>query len=313
MRRFEVASLISAHHLVEVWNSCLPSRFAIDEGLFVRLGRDDPNYLQGSSLVLLDGDEVLAFVEMKSSPSLLYSVADPNLVHIHSLGFRNISDGVELLQTALEGLEGSSIAFGTDNGHFWPGVPVEWREGFRVLEAVGFKPYGGEAVDVEADLGSLALNLEVLNVLDGDGVEFRRGGLADFNAANRFLEREFPGRWHFDVMCKMGSEPRDVLLLWMGEEVEGFAFTQSWKSTPSPIAGCVWCHDLGDCWGGLGPIGVSKSVRGQGFGGAVLVGALRALQESGVRRCAIDWTTLVDFYGKYGFKVSRRYQGMRRS
>jgi predicted N-acetyltransferase YhbS len=67
-------------------------------------------------------------------------------------------------------------------------------------------------------------------------------------------------------------------------------------------------HRLPRPWGQLGPIGVSQDTRGKGYGGALLDAGLRYLRDQGVRGCVIDWTDLVDFYGKFGFKPYRKYQ-----
>jgi predicted GNAT family N-acyltransferase len=74
------------------------------------------------------------------------------------------------------------------------------------------------------------------------------------------------------------------------------------------ICGAVWHLSLGEHWGALGPIGVSEAQRGAGHGGRLLQGALAELKHRGGRRCRIDWTTLTEFYGKYGFKVSQTYE-----
>jgi len=36
--------------------------------------------------------------------------------------------------------------------------------------------------------------------------------------------------------------------------------------------------------------------------------SLMQLKLHGVRGCMIDWTGLIDFYGKFGFKPYRQYQ-----
>ena len=59
---------------------------------------------------------------------------------------------------------------------------------------------------------------------------------------------------------------------------------------------------------GLGPIGVSEHVRGQGLGGRLLAASLHELAQGGARTCVIDWTSLVDFYGKFGFRPVRAYR-----
>ncbi|MEZ4581604.1 MAG: hypothetical protein R3A10_08195 [Caldilineaceae bacterium] len=53
---------------------------------------------------------------------------------------------------------------------------------------------------------------------------------------------------------------------------------------------------------------MTASKRGQGLETAVLDAGLRRLHNNGVNGCVIDWTDLVDFYGKFGFAPYRAYQ-----
>jgi predicted N-acetyltransferase YhbS len=53
---------------------------------------------------------------------------------------------------------------------------------------------------------------------------------------------------------------------------------------------------------------VSQERRGSGYGGALLDTGLSRLRDAGVAGCVIDWTTLLDFYGKFGFKPFRQYE-----
>jgi GNAT superfamily N-acetyltransferase len=59
--------------------------------------------------------------------------------------------------------------------------------------------------------------------------------------------------------------------------------------------------------GGLGPIGIVERLRGRGLGRAFLAASLDMLHARGVRDCVIDWTTLLDFYGAFGFRPWKTY------
>ncbi|MBV9470986.1 MAG: hypothetical protein JOZ57_17250, partial [Abitibacteriaceae bacterium] len=59
--------------------------------------------------------------------------------------------------------------------------------------------------------------------------------------------------------------------------------------------------------GGLGPVGMAAAHRKRGLGLAITAMAVWNLKQRGVRQMAIDWTSLVDFYGKLGFSVWKRY------
>jgi predicted N-acetyltransferase YhbS len=40
----------------------------------------------------------------------------------------------------------------------------------------------------------------------------------------------------------------------------------------------------------------------------VLDAGLRRLRDAGIAGCVIDWTGLLDFYGKFGFHPYRKYE-----
>ena len=309
MLRFEPAALVESDVLADYWNRRLPKKFRVDAQLIRMLGRHHMTYLHDASFVAFEGEELVGFIETKASPSELYSGPDPDLIHVHSLAFRDVEIGTSLITQVLGVFPSNTLVFGQDNGHFWPGVPLDWDEGRAVLDEMGFQPVGGESVDVERDLVDFE-PLKSVELFSRDGVDLKRGKPGDGAKLDAFMRQEFPGRWRYDVLQKFSKEPADLFLLWLGESVQGFAFTQTQATTEVPIGGAVWHHDLGENWGALGPIGVGQKVRGMGFGGALLAGSLDELKKGGVRRCIIDWTDLAEFYAKCGFEVTRRYQGM---
>ena len=126
-------------------------------------------------------------------------------------------------------------------------------------------------------------------------------------AVLEFFNRSFPGRWQFEFLefLREGGRRSDYMLLWTERGVDGFA-RLTLEDSERPIER-FHMRRLPRPWGQLGPIGVSDNWRGKGYGGALLDAGLRRLRECGVRGCVIDWTSLVDFYGKFGFKPYRQY------
>ena len=64
------------------------------------------------------------------------------------------------------------------------------------------------------------------------------------------------------------------------------------------------CRGRGDS---SAPSASARTRRGKGYGAALLDGGLRYLKDAGIAGCVIDWTGLLDFYGKFGFKPYREY------
>ncbi|MBN1921236.1 MAG: GNAT family N-acetyltransferase [Anaerolineae bacterium] len=132
---------------------------------------------------------------------------------------------------------------------------------------------------------------------------------ADRVALFEFLSHEFPGRWTFECQefFREGGRPSDWMLLWPVNAEQPAGFCQlTLEDSLRPIER-FYPHRLPHPWGQFGPLGVAASARGKGYGAAVVDGAARHLKHLGVRGCIIDWTSLTDFYGKFGFTPYRQY------
>ncbi len=175
------------------------------------------------------------------------------------------------------------------------------------LTVEGFSE-AGEVVDLERNLSDYKSHATppAVDIL-------RVGTDADIPAMNAFFDRsEFPARWKYDTMTKVSIEgPRCVFCLFRGDQMEGFALIQDFTNK-APIGGAVWHVSMGKNWGALGAIGISKAIRGEGSGNALLGSSPlpKNSKKRSVEQCIIDWTGLVDFYGKHGFIPTRRYKPM---
>lgn len=122
-----------------------------------------------------------------------------------------------------------------------------------------------------------------------------------------FLHREYPGRWEFEAreFVKNGGRASDFLLLRLHGQVQGFC-RLTLSDSERPIER-FYPQRLPQPWGQFGPLGLSKAVRGQGLGLYLIDSAAIHMRSLGVASCIIDWTSLVDFYGKFGFKIYNQY------
>lgn len=203
----------------------------------------------------------------------------------------------------------TTLQFGGDADHLWPGLPAGSDLVAEFLAEAGFT-CTHESYDVERDLADYTPPAGAIESLQGCTV--RRATPADGEMLAEFFGRAFPGRWRQDGLRRWHSAPQDLVILIAEDRVEGFAITQR-DGTDSPIAGANWHLDLGSNWGALGPIGLSEATRGQGWGHGLLAWALQDLQQQGARRTIIDWTVLLDFYGRHGFERARTYQHFSKS
>ncbi len=139
-------------------------------------------------------------------------------------------------------------------------------------------------------------------------VEVRPARPEDAEALLAYLRREFPGRWRFEYEEHLaeGGRISDFVILLSADGIDGCS-QLTFEDSLRPLDR-FFMHRLPRPWGQLGSIGVSEACRGLGYGGALLDGGLRCLRDAGVNGCVIDWTGLLDFYGKFGFKPFRRYE-----
>ncbi len=295
--------------LTKLWNEFHPARYAIDEDLLRLNTVQSPVFDWGASSTWWESGQVCGFVAVKKSAVSLYPGPDQDVAHISAIVYRDARIGVDMLadvKMALRNRGISKLVFGQDSRHFFPGCPIDSKALQSFLMVEGFTE-GGLANDLERDLA------DYQNPYPAPipGATMRYVEAEDLPALTEFMEREFPKRWNYDIAHKVrleGSTPT-VFGLFYGETLEGFALVQQ-GTARIPIGGAVWRNSLGPNWGSLGPIGVSEHLRGQGAGGALLGAALEQLKIEGVRQCIIDWTSLVDFYRKFGFEVTRQYRTM---
>jgi GNAT superfamily N-acetyltransferase len=194
---------------------------------------------------------------------------------------------------------------------FAPGLPLELASEPFFLQR-GYRPRASEATvwDVAADLSDLPAGVEALA-----GVRLAAGRGRDEPALLAFLQREFPDRWRFEFeeFRRAGGRMSEYSLLWRRESgqapfVEGFCrIRRRWRQGVDPLERYAM-HRLPPPWGQLGPVGVGRASQGQGWGRGLIEFSLARLAAYGVRGCVIDWTTLLDFYAKFGFRPLRGYR-----
>lgn len=309
--------------LAALWGYTIPSRFSVTPALLRANTVDSPLFDWGASAIDLDDQGPRAFVAVKRSANpTLFRGPDPDQAHLSCLIYSDASVAVDLVAHVKRVLRERGIyrlQFGADARHFFPGCPSECTQLRDFLIIEGFEE-GDEVIDLERDLSDYNPPQGSLEALAGWDASVRpQAGPGEatvgpvrpeeLEALESFLDREFPGRWKSDTMRMIEEEGSSdgVFALFVGDRMEGFAVTQR-EGQKTPVGGAVWHLDLGEHWGSLGPIGVSRDVRGRGYGDALLGASLSALKQRGAKRCIIDWTTLEAFYGRHGFKPTRSYR-----
>lgn len=305
--------------VLSLWNRCMGDSFPLDAPLFEQNVLKDAHFDPSAVWVVEDErGELLAYAHAKVCKEPLGSAGTlPEQGWVGALAFEPNERGAQsaraVLQTALQWLKAQGrkrVSYGSDPAHLFPGVPAEQTLHQQILREAGFTISDHVAVDLIRDLADYRVPKKVESNLHRlrDQYTIHSCTPQDVPALLRFLQQEFPGRWYYETVKRLEVEetPRDILIVTHGEDVVGFCHTfhrGSRRIGPS----IYWRKLLGEAYGGLGPIGLAASTRGKGLGLALLCKGVEYVKEQGAARMAIDWTDLVDFYGKIGFRVWKRY------
>jgi len=297
------------HHegIAEVWNAACGDGLWFSPRFAAYNLRPTTSAIQAGQLVMVNGKPV-AFV-------LVSAVVNENAwidaMAVHP-GHQGLGLGTQLLTWAEGWLRDKQVdeaRLGASLRPFVPGAPVEVSsEAFFVK--LGYENLG-VAVDMACDL---AHGLKVHPVARPPDVLPLTS--ADVPAMHEFLQRAFPGRWHFEFEEFLREDGRlsDYLVAWANDSgahrIEGFCQT-TWEDSMRPLDR-FYPQPLPRPWGQLGSIGVSEACRGKGYAAALINAALERFRAAGIRGCIIDWTGLIDFYARFGFTVHRRYSMMRK-
>lgn len=292
--------------LVELWNAACGADLAISPRFAAYNLEPLKGLHQAGRLALVDGAPigVVLTSHLPDEPSVM----EPHIGWIDALAVRPAAQrqgaGSALLAWAEGWLlqQGATVAvLGTSLHPFTPGLPVE-------LENDAFfsqRGYGadGKAWDVAADLSGYRTPAEV-RAIEG---EVRPARPQDAGALLEFWQREFPGRWRYEFEAYLAAGHRigDYMILWSERGIDG-ACTLTFEDSGRPFER-FYPYRLPRPWGQLGSVGVSADRRGRGYGLALLDAGLRRLHDNGVNGCVIDWTGIVDFYAKFGFRPYREY------
>lgn len=315
----EVGQPLPNQEIMALWNASFGPEFQLSEGLWRQNTANDPSFQPSDLLYVRNGPEgeILGFVLAKifrdaaNHPGERLDKYDGH-GYIAAIAvrpeYRRRGIGRNLLKRAEKYLaeQGATHLYvGESFRHFFPGVPVHLPEAKAFFEKAGY-----DLTIIEVDLdGPLDPAAYEPAIAATKKMTFRQGQPGEEAALLKFVNRVFPGRWHYDtrLMLQQGGRIEDVTLVIDPQgEIQGFLWSyQPGSQNIGP--GRFWLHNEPE-WGGIGPLGLSKENRGLGAGLGVVAAGMRHLHQQGLKYARIDWTTLVDFYGKLGFKPSLTYQ-----
>ena len=288
---------------IHIWNAAAHSDYPINERLVAyNLIPCTGETIEGR-LVIQNGESagfVLACAVKDGSLGWISAVAVHPAAHRQGLGCALINWAEHWLKE--KGCK--RVRVGGSLRPFVPGLPYAMSASLPFFEKHGYAAPANQAYEYD-----IARSLKDYKAI------YPQPGHASLSPMQpgeeslllEFLGREYPGRWEFEAkeFVRNGGRASDFLLLRVNGDVHGFC-RLTLSDSERPIER-FYPQRLPRPWGQFGPLGLSKATRGQGLGGYMIDAAAVHLQALGVDGCVIDWTSLVNLYGKFGFTVYNQY------
>jgi GNAT superfamily N-acetyltransferase len=306
LAQFDYGSRLHLRAMVQLWNANFGEDLSISERLVEYNTRPLPHAEQTGRFVVQDGVPVAFILTSMVHDEPELNSAGEGWVDALAVDptVRSSNYGSMLLEWAEQWLFERGCEFARLGGSlrpFAPGIPV-------ALGLTDFFMQRGYSVqyttyDVAANLAHYSTP-ECVHEVPAAAPPAQPGQeplIIDF------LRREFGGRWRYDAETLFAAHERvsDFMLLWTDNGIEGCCLL-TFEDSLRPIER-YYPYRLPRPWGHVGSIGIAAARRGQGFGAYMLDAALRRLHDNGINGCIIDWTMLLDFYGKFGFAPYREY------
>ena len=195
----------------------------------------------------------------------------------------------------------SEILIGRDVFNFFPGVPIDFNNlSDSWLIRRGYID-GGYTHDV---VNTHLKKMELRN----NKFRYQICTLKEKDALLGFMKNNFPGRWYYEASDYFanGGNGNEYAICLDNDKVIAFARTND-RSFKHIHYNTTW-YDRFNNLGGIGPLGVDKTYRGQDLGFDIVAYANNALLSRGITEIIIDWTGLLEFYRQFGFEVFKSYK-----
>ena len=302
--------------LCAVWNAAFGPDWPLSERLLRQTIEDDPYFEADGLFVAREDAQIVGWVLAKTNRNGGTEIG--RFANRGGIGawcvlpsHQNRGIGTALLEQAETFLREANVAPNTlyFPHHLLPGVPEECESARRILTSRGYRENGAH-YDLRRDLTNWQMPAKARIAIERNPtVEFRPARDNEQALVCEMVAREFLGPWTYSTRGHFAREGKasDIIIAIEDGAVLGFCQTGDWNSARL-VPSTYWFPLLGERFGGLGPIGVAKEERKRGLGLALCAAAVDDLARRGATAMAIDWTTLVDFYGLLGFEVWKRYR-----
>lgn len=316
-----------------VWKAALPTYPILADRLDIYLSHPRSHHL-----VARQDDTVVGFCVAYDDINQGKVLCHISTIAVHP-SFQNRGIGTRLITEARSSFRQNQHVEKTDLVSYfpriWPGIPTdlplatqEWfiHRGFRV------SPLDQTSADLYQDIRDFQPSRKYLDRAEAAGFTFRPIEPQDYEKCLIGQRKNFSSYTVSVIAFQRQSQARRLMFAIIQGWVEAYHHLNP-KDHPSSIMAAFdkdgdqvgWTLMLApdstflrDNWalpplagprtGLIGCVGVDEAYRTRGVGLAMLCHAIENLRMRGTEGIFIDWTTKVDWYGKLGFRVWRKYR-----
>lgn len=323
-------------HVVDLWNREWVDRFPMRQVLFLQNSIEDRNVLTDGSLVVLDTrtDEAIGLIISKKLSAtdpygaMLIDDRDTGWIQVLLIDrrYRHQGLGSKLLAHAEHALVlngAKKIVLGGDPWHYFPAVPADDVTVFNWFQKRGYQAgktyydllcheHRMPIIHAHTWMSFASPSLKDRSAYHEPSAAHPTYRLLQFDEKDRFLafmHQTFPGRWAYEAYHYFlkGGKGREILIVEKEGRIVGFCRLHDDQS-PFIAQNVYWAPLFPNIRvGGVGPLGLEPNTRGAGYGLAMVRAALEELFLRGLEYVVIDWTELLEFYGRLGCRTWKRY------
>lgn len=198
------------------------------------------------------------------------------------------------------GVQEFNLGFGTGD-YFWPGLPADESKTWKFFEKLGWQEKD-RSFDLIQDLERYTTPAWVYGRMTEAGYHLRLADSAIHQQVVAFECACFPV-WAKYFSDKLDQELYENVLI--AQAPDGSVVGSVLLESKNPL---TWTKALGSRCGALSTLGVSPMHQLKGLGLALAARGLELMKERGCSGCYINWTGLVEWYGKLGAIPWAEYQ-----
>ncbi len=305
-----------APHVYPLWMQALAETWPITPALLGKAISAPMASQAAAHFIALDGPEVVGFIATQRNQR-------PNHAYSGNIGIVLVSQthqrrgiGRALLDHALAVLREAGVTrvqLGGLYPRIWPGVPDNLPHAKAFFERCDWAFDPQIQYDLVGDVSAFQLPDGLRERMAAERLVLEPANSADSAAILQLQTENFNG-WieTYRHVLNVGDAPDILVARDPDKGIVGSLIMSSPYSHPTRTE-TLWQTLLGDALGSMGEVGVAATERKRGIGLALVAYGAEVLKARGVQNCGIGWTSLVDFYGKLGFRIWQQYQVGRRT